>query len=481
MLFNWLCAGPLLTKPGVVLGLLLMLFVSFFNPFGLREVSEQSTEAWLLRMLAPVYPGQAQDDVVVVLIDDRALADMNASWPLRYSEQARLLRQLLSYQPKSVFVDVLFTQRRHAGGSTESLRRVLSSANEQGIPLILADYRDDQRRSQLLPELRAVARTAQVNWSGFGERYPLLLVPTDRDSRTPALQMYQEGCLGEACALEPFVEPLLVRWGYWSDERMNRFVDQSGCGVRGRRSNFEQQLSMFVTDSFRSQRIAHDIERPQPCPYTRTLYANQLRDPRVAEVVHGKHVLLGAHIRGIPDLVASPVQGQLPGVYWHAMALDNLLSQGREYWRGAPEIMRGVSMTDALEMSLALVAGLVALWIPARPLTHRCWLMRLASHYWFWFVALSLCAIGSSMALARYWHIAPLDWLGLILMIGLFYAYLGEPRLAAWWEEWIGKVTKKERQDAKNSIDRADAVQRVELGAGAAEDHRLSAGDGGAV
>lgn len=442
-LFNWLCASPLLTKPGAVIGLLLMLFVSVFNPFGLRESSEQSTEAWLLRMFAPFYPAQAQGDVVVVLIDDQALARMQASWPLRYSEQARLLRQLLSYQPKSVFVDVLFTQRRYDGGSTASLQRVFSSADEQGIPLILADYRDAEGRSQMLAELRTVARTAQVNWSGFGERYPLLLVPGASDSRTPALQMYQQGCVDEDCGLDSFAEPLLVRWGYWSDGRMSRFVDLSGCGIRGQRSNAMQLLTLLGTDSLRSQRDANEVERPQPCPYTRTLYANQLRDPRVAEVLRGKHVLLGAHIRGIPDLVVSPVQGQLPGVYWHAMALDNLLSQGHQYWRSAPEVIRGVSITDVLEMSLVLVAGLVALWIPAKPITHKCWLLRWMSHYRFWFIALSLCAIGASVVLAQWWHIAPLDWLGLILVIGLFYAYLGESRLAAWWEERIGKLNKK--------------------------------------
>lgn len=446
--FDWFYRSPLMTRPGAVIGLFLMLFVALFNPFGLRESSEQTTETWLLRMLAPFYPEKAQNDVVVVLIDDQALASMQASWPLRYSEQARLLRQLLSYQPKSVFVDLLFTQRRYDGGSTDGLQRVLGSAREQGIPLILADYRDAEGRSQVLPELRAAARTAQVNWSGYGERYPLLLTPGDVDSRTPAMQMYQQGCLGKHCDLNPFADPLLVRWGYWSDGQMSRFVDLSGCGVRGQRNNWMQLFAMLGMDIFRSQHDANDIERPQPCPYTRTLYANQLRDPRVADVLRGKHVFLGAHIRGIPDLVMSPVQGQLPGVYWHAMALDNLLSQDSEYWRSAPEIISGVSITDALEMTLVLLAGLVALWIPDKPITHQGKVLACVSHYRFWFCVLSLFAIFASIALASWWHIAPLDWLGLVLVIGLFYAYLGEPRLASWWEGRVNALKNKERQDA---------------------------------
>lgn len=426
----------LISRPGTLFGLLLMVLVLLLNPFGLRDSSAQSTETWLLRMLAPFYPEKGQGEVVVVLIDDQALARMGASWPLPYRDQARLLRQLLSYRPKTLFVDLLYTQRRFDGGSTDGLRKTLASAREQGIPLILADYRDSQGRSRILPELAGQARTAQVNWSGYGERYPLVLEGASKEPRTPALQLYQAGCEGEACSLEPFQAPLVVRWGYWSDPRMARFADLAGCGVRGDRGNVAQLLRLLGADSIRAQLDAVDSERPQPCPYTRTLYANQLRDPRVAEVLRGKHVLLGVSIHGIPDLVASPVQGQLPGVYWHAMALDNLLSQDAGYWRDAPAVSGDFSWTDLLELALVCAATLVALLLPdAGGMPDRrkrfwCWLL---SHYLFWFVVLSGIAAGASCLLMNWWHIAPLDWLGLTLAIGLFYAYLGEPKVADWW------------------------------------------------
>ena len=427
--------APLFSKPGAVLGLLLMLFVAFFNPFGLRDASDRHSETWLLRMLAPFYPEAGQEEVVVVLIDDQALASMGASWPLRYGEQARLLRQLLSYQPKSLFVDLLYTQRRYDGGPTAGLQRALGSFHEQGVPLILADYHDAHGRSLVLPEFASVARTAAVNWSGYGERYPLLLQSPQGELRTPALQLYQVGCEAQGCSNEGFEAPLLVRWGYWSDAGMQGFVDLAGCDVRGQRGNWGQLFSMLAADAFRSQRAASEVERPQPCPYTRTLYANQLRDPSVADVLRGKHVLLGAHIRGIPDLVSSPVQGLLPGVYVHAMALDNLLTQGSGYWRAAPDGWLGVNLSDWLEIALLLLAGLVALWIPARPRAEGSRLYRCASHYLFWFVLLSGLALLSSLYLARWLHIAPFDWLGLVLMIGLFYAYLGEARVAEWWHQ----------------------------------------------
>ncbi|MCY1367639.1 CHASE2 domain protein [compost metagenome] len=228
---------------------------------------------------------------------------------------------------------------------------------------------------------------------------------------------------------------------------MERFVDLAGCGVRGDRSDILQVLTLLGVDSLRAQFDSVDSERPQPCPYTRTLYANQLRDPRVADVLRGKHVLLGVSIRGIPDLVASPVQGQLPGVYWHAMALDNLLTQEAGYWRDAPSVFGDFSWTDLLELLLVLVATLVALLLPEaanmpdRKKRFVCWLL---SHYLFWFVALSGVAILASGLLMSRWHIAPLDWLGLTLAIGLFYAYLGEPRVADWWAHLIDRNTAKQ-------------------------------------
>ncbi|MCY1530465.1 hypothetical protein D9M68_656530 [compost metagenome] len=225
---------------------------------------------------------------------------------------------------------------------------------------------------------------------------------------------------------------------------MARFLDLAGCGVRGERSNFQQLLVLLGTDSIRAQQDTSEIDRPQPCPYTRTLYANQLRDPRVAEVLRGKHVLPGAQIRGIPDLVASPVQGLLPGVYWHAMALDNLLVQDSGYWRSAPDSLGNVSLTDLIELVLVLVAGVVALLLPETPSKDSHWTIRCLSHYLFWFLVLCFGALGASLVLAYQFHIAPLDWLGLILAIGLFYAYLGEPRVAAWWARLIAQDIPKE-------------------------------------
>ncbi|MGH8353851.1 MAG: CHASE2 domain-containing protein [Pseudomonas sp.] len=446
-----------MVRPGALFGTLLLILILFFNPFGLRDASEQHSEAWLLRMLAPFYPESARSDVVVVLIDDQALAALHTSWPLRYAEQARFLHQLVGYRPRAIFVDLLYTQRRQDGGPLDGFRRVLADAREQGVPLILADYLDPTGQSQLLPELDRVADTAPINWSGVGERYPLLIAGQQGPRPTPALRLYQAHCRVAGCTAEPpaFQAPQLVRWGYWSDPAMVRYLNLAGCGVRGERSALAQAARLLLADSMRSQQDPDRLGRPQPCPYTRTLYLNQLRDPRVAEVLRDKLVLLGAQIRGIPDQVQSPVQGLLPGVYWHAMALDNLLVQGPHYWRDAPDLWGDFSCSDLLELLLVLAAGVIAWRLPAEPrLVGSRW-QRWRTHYLFWFGLLGTSALLSSALLALAADIAPLDWLGLILSVGLLYAYLGEARVASWWAGRVARWAqehshKKEIEDAQS-------------------------------
>lgn len=48
-------------------------------------------------------------------------------------------------------------------------------------------------------------------------------------------------------------------------------------------------------------------------------------------------VFYGIQITGIADETRSPTLGRMPGVYAHAMALDNLITQDNKHWRDPPE------------------------------------------------------------------------------------------------------------------------------------------------
>jgi hypothetical protein len=73
-----------------------------------------------------------------------------------------------------------------------------------------------------------------------------------------------------------------------------------------------------------------DVGRYQTCPPVLTFVARQLfakydnidHDP--TQFLKDRFVFVGAHLSGLNDTVSSPVHGDLPGVYSHAVALDNL-------------------------------------------------------------------------------------------------------------------------------------------------------------
>jgi CHASE2 domain-containing sensor protein len=98
-------------------------------------------------------------------------------------------------------------------------------------------------------------------------------------------------------------------------------------------------------------RKAFDHERYRRCPYIDTISAADLQDARsragcadgtggtcnvAGDFIKDRLVLLGVDLRAAGDRFQSPLNGTLPGVYLHAVALENLLSSGAAYPQSSP-------------------------------------------------------------------------------------------------------------------------------------------------
>lgn len=96
------------------------------------------------------------------------------------------------------------------------------------------------------------------------------------------------------------------------------------------------------------------------CPYTRTVTVGQfLTDSDAfAASFKGKVVMYGAKLALGGDIVNSPTYRDLPGVYYHAMAYDNLLT-----FEGKPVI----DTPPRLKLSIALVLSAIVGWLALRP------------------------------------------------------------------------------------------------------------------
>lgn len=81
---------------------------------------------------------------------------------------------------------------------------------------------------------------------------------------------------------------------------------------------------------------------------------------RLQEQVKDKVVFIGTDLSSAPDRLPVPVYENLPGVYWHAMAFDNLLTLGPDYRRP------GGWLTVSIHAACMLLLGVLAV-----PLWHR--------------------------------------------------------------------------------------------------------------
>src|SRR6185312_16423076 len=89
-------------------------FQIWMNPFGFSDlVQRYSQDVADLLITGPYFYGtEGRDKVSVAIIDEGTLQTLQAPWPWKYGDHARMLEALLAYHPKAVVVDILFVDSR---------------------------------------------------------------------------------------------------------------------------------------------------------------------------------------------------------------------------------------------------------------------------------------------------------------------------------------------------------------------------------
>lgn len=336
--------------------------------------SEQVTIRYYAKMLAPVlskmYDGRAptivpngtrplakaQDLTTVFLVQDADLEQYDEPYPVRYKFWARRLATLAEYRPRAIFLDVFFIDKRNdptLGGFVEqacSLRR-------DGIPVYIGSLAP--RGLQTRPEI-AGARTVLADGSNancFTEvgipkptdkfdpsawEYSLVQEPVanvrgvkGQARVTVAAQIYQD--LGGKLDLHD-AESMALIWGArpHPDNAILQASDNSAarkltCDPDG--LGWHKVVFNFFARMVSSNKMGKD--NAAECFYHRTRPITQLREAPPAELdrmIEGRVVMLALDVAGLQDYVYSPVaEMPVPGVFLHAMALDNLMVFGQRY------------------------------------------------------------------------------------------------------------------------------------------------------
>jgi CHASE2 domain len=336
------------------------LFFLNFNILGTASPSKRfsqdlvyawfGNEAWL-------YPVNhaTQPRVVVVMLDEPALALRGAHWPVPLQFHAELLAELEVLRPKAVLLDFLLLDPAKSADVCDLLK-VGSRLRQQGIGLYLAVTQpaDLQRLdgARCRDAAGALVHTAtvftpvsvqrQADGSDFvSRRYPF---EQRSDSAAPgsgtpsaAVRMYcgsqpaEQACLARLTSVAAADAGFELAWSPQGDP-FNQRWSHASCieSISPMRAVLNQPA----------------LPRESACPPVATLFASALLSPEVDPTLgpaneelfalaDGAFLLVGGNFRGSGDLVTTPLHTLLPGVYYHAVALENLLA-----FRGEPKVRK---------------------------------------------------------------------------------------------------------------------------------------------
>jgi CHASE2 domain-containing sensor protein len=409
------------------------------DPFGMATAADRASEAVFLRLYPIIYPATQQDSIRVVMIDDEALPMKpfgSKEWPLEYNEYAELISRVLAQKPRGVFVDLLFdTEIRR---DFEPLQQMIRSIPRDGPPVVFATYADEKAKILLPPELGfkgGGAMKGVVELVSDAHHYQIglgradgaasagvvlynatMMKPSDRIpiGKNGQFLVAWGNTLPKDAATDPNCENIVDS----PDSRWNAFVHSIWSGLSG-------AIPLQTrTDEHSSW------QRMQPCPYHTEISARdvmQLDDSTLKSQLKDKYVLIGADVKGSGDIVNSPVHGQLPGVFLHAMALDNLLT-----FKGKPlEKNAWVDLLQAALIFLCTFAGGVLFSHRQASTSPGSALQSLGLRMGAWLSFACILAILIVVLLRLEIPIAPYNWGG-VLSIGLavFFAGAGRDLLA---------------------------------------------------
>jgi len=252
-----------------------------------------------------------------------------------------------------------------------NLATIKCISDKGGTPLIFADPRPPARdgpplESPALDALSTVAAIAPVTVDEVG--YPMVDPQRAGEQRPfqlyPAAALFAAYCYAQPAPCSPspigadeqnlpawssqYETPIDVSWGIGPKSDFTRMMDERLAGSLEQRCGPASNQSAVGT-LFRLLTAGINRGGKSPCVYTDAIpyeiFQSQISQEDLASLLRGRLVLIGGQFADSNDIVDAPPFGALPGIYYHAMALDNLIQRGDAYPEIAQPIVTGLDMT----------------------------------------------------------------------------------------------------------------------------------------
>ena len=300
------------------------------------------------------YGGAGQNQITVLTYDQQFLRETGSAWPIAYSQHADTILRLVedeSTRPKAIFLDITFTQKRDDPSVDQLVTGLCKAKTDFGVDVYLAALpSNEDGKLHVRTELDKGAEAGcfklvsvnfrpdqvdRISWD-----YPLYSHmssngwnPTFPKNNEPiltsaALAIAKDGA---GFSITKDDDSIALVWGVINNQPVDNPPDLFAYCRNGDKSMFR-----IVPGVIRGVLKGEDA-RPI-CPYNLTYSVSQLStlpEAQLVDALKGRYVLIGAVVPGQNDLIDSPVHGTIPGIYLHAMALDNLLSYGASFKRSA--------------------------------------------------------------------------------------------------------------------------------------------------
>lgn len=307
----------------------------------------------LTRLWGPVltvdYPTAGRDKITVLVADDTDLREYDEVWPVSLGFHQRRLQELLKFQPKAVFFDIVFLDDRK-DPDLDGFIDAACRARLAGVPVFIGSVtnagiaQSRTERAMLgrhvevggrsMPCIEAAYLNLRID--GFDQsvwEYDLAIgahgVAHDGAPQylSPAARLYAVDHRLDPTALQ---EPMALVWGTAPDPLNLEWLNSD---LRAERKG------ATCASTWHWYRVLPIGKAGPPlCPYQqllplRTLKGNQgLSAADLRAAIEGKYIIYGTNLQSSADLIVSPYHGHIAGAFLHAMALDNLLS-----FEGAPK------------------------------------------------------------------------------------------------------------------------------------------------
>jgi CHASE2 domain-containing sensor protein len=319
------------------------------------------------------YPPKGQNDTTVVLFREENLAELAESFPVSYARHAEVLEALAVYGPRAVFVDFAFIDARSPEDQA-ALGRAICDLNARGkVPVYLAAPAPSSNRdhgapinARLLECAEVVNAQMDVERGVSGVLTYLHGSGTSAFRWTPAFAMYDARTrILKLPRLKPEdAQPMEIIWGNLASPLNESWMHCTSEGALHHLFNILRE---------------NPLAAKRTCPHTNTISVMHLLGPineDVRAAIADKAVFYGGNFQMVGDRVISPVYDDLPGVYLHAMAYDNLVTFDSTYKRADHH---GLSLSSVVNGLLLLFTVVLLLLVDKPPAFAKALLGQLAA------------------------------------------------------------------------------------------------------